>query len=77
MVGGPPERGAQVGQFGGEPRVRLPLSGAVPQGQDVGFAPGEVAGMGGPDLGRRPAGDELLLGELADRLQHRKPGPPR
>ena len=56
VVGGPPERGAQVGQLGGEPVVGLPLPGAVPQGQDVGFAPGEVAGMGGPDLvGRRRA----------------------
>ena len=76
VVGGPPERGAQIGQLGGEPGVGLALSGAVPQGQDVGFAPGEVAGMGGPDLGGLAARDELLLGELADRLQHRKPGPP-
>ena len=52
VVGGPPERGAQIGQLGGEPVVGLALAGAVPQGQDVGFAPGEVAGMGGPDLGR-------------------------
>ena len=44
VVGGPPKRGAQIGQLDGEPVVRLPLSGAVPQGQDVGFAPGEVAG---------------------------------
>ncbi len=77
VVGGPPEGGAQVGQFGGEPRVGVALAGAVPQRHDVGFAPGEVASMGGPDLGGRAAGDELLLGELADRLQHRKPGPPR
>ena len=33
--------------------------------------------MGGPDLSGLAAGDELLLGELADGLQHRKPGPPR
>ena len=77
VVGGPPERGAQVGQFGGEPVVRLALSGAVPQRQDVGFTPGEIASMRGPDLGGLAARDELLLGELADRLQHRKPGPPR
>ena len=77
VVGGPPERGAQIGQFGGEPVVGLTLAGAVPQGQDVGFASGEVARMGGPDLGRLTAGDELFLGELADRLQHREPGPPR
>ena len=52
VVGGPPKRGAQIGQLDGEPVVGLPLAGAVPQGQDVGFAPGEVAGMRGPDLGR-------------------------
>ena len=52
VVGGPPERGAQIGQLGGEPVVRLPLAGAVPQRHDVGFAPGEVAGMRGPDLSR-------------------------
>ena len=39
----------------------------------------EVPGMGAPNLFRfrRTGGDELFLGELADRLQHRKPGPPR
>ena len=52
VVGGPPKRGAQIGQFGGEPVVGLALSGAVPQRHDVGFTPGEVASMGGPDLGR-------------------------
>ena len=52
MVGGPPECGAQVGQFGGEPGVGVALPGAVPQRHDVGFTPGEVASMGGPDLGR-------------------------
>ena len=77
VVGGPPERGAQIGQFGGEPVVGLALAGAVPQGQDVGFTPGEVAGMGGADLGGLAACDELFLGELADRLQHREPDPPR
>ncbi len=77
VVGGPAERGAQIGQLDGEPVVGRTLAGAVPQGQDVGFAPGEVARVGGPNLGCFTAGDELLLGELADRLQHRKPGPPR
>ena len=43
LVGGPPKRGAQIGQLGGEPVVGLPLPGAVPQRQDVGFTPGEVA----------------------------------
>ena len=77
LVGGPPKRGAQIGQLEGEPVVGLPLAGAVPQGQDVGFTPGEVAGVCGPDLVGVAAGHELFLGELADRLQHRKPGPPR
>ena len=77
LVGGPPKRGAQIGQLDGEPVVGLPLAGAVPQGHDVGFASGEVARVGGPNLGCFAAGDELFLGELADRLQHRKPGPPR
>ena len=75
-VGGPSKRGAQVGQLGHEPVVCLTLAGAVPQGQDVGFAAGEVPRVGGPNLGCFAAGDELFLGELADRLQHRKPGPP-
>ena len=76
LVGGPTKRGAKIGQLDGQPGVGIPLSGAVPQGQDVGFAPGEVAGMGGPDLGGLAARDELFLGELADRLQHREPRPP-
>jgi len=76
-VGGPPERGAQIGELDREPVVDLPLAGAVPQGQDVGFPSGEVARVGGPNLGCFAAGDQLFLGELADRLQHRKPGPPR
>jgi hypothetical protein len=70
LVGGPPKRGAQVGQLDAEPVVGSPLARAVPQRQDIGFPPGEVAGMRGPGLGRRPAGGELFLGELADRLQH-------
>ena len=54
VVGGPPERGPQIGQFGSEPVIRLALPGAVPQRQDVGFPPGEVAGMGGADLVASP-----------------------
>ena len=77
LVGGPPKRGAQIGQLDREPVVGLTLAGAVPQGQDVGFASGEVARVRGANLGCFAAGDELFLGELADRLQHRKPGPPR
>ena len=34
VVSGAPEAGAQIGQFDGEPFVRLTLSGAVPQGQE-------------------------------------------
>ena len=77
VVGGPAKRDAQIGQLDREPVVGLTLAGAVPQGHDVGFASGEVPRVGGPNLGRLTAGDELFLGELADRLQHRKPGPPR
>ena len=66
VVGCPPKRAAQIGQFGDEPVVGLPLSGAVPQGQDVGFAPGEIVGMRGAnsrhwacrvDSGRAAVGD--------------------
>ena len=60
VVGGPPKGGAQVGQFGGEPVVGLALSGAVPQRQDVGFTPGEVAGMRGADLGRPRRGRRVV-----------------
>ncbi len=77
LVGGPAKRGAQIGQLDSEPVVGRTLAGAVPQGHDVGFPPSEVAGMRCAGFGRRPAGGELFLGELADRLQHRKPGPPR
>ena len=77
LVGGPAERGAQIGQLDSEPVVGLTLAGAVPQGHDVGFASGEVPRVGGPNLGCFAAGDELFLGELADRFQHRIPGPPR
>ena len=60
-----------------EPFVGLALAGAVPQGHDVGFASGEVPRVGGPYLRCGTRGDELFLGELADRLQHRESGPPR
>ena len=77
VVGGPPECGSQIGHLDGEPGVGVALSGAVPHGEHIGLAPGEVAGVcGAGDIGMC-VGDELLLGELADRLQHRKPGPPR
>ena len=60
VVGGPPKRGAQIGQLDGEPVVGLPLAGAVPQGQDVGFASGEVARVGGPDLGSPRRGRRVV-----------------
>jgi hypothetical protein len=50
IVGDSPKRGAQISQLGAEPRVGLALSGAVPHGENVGFALREVAGMGSPDL---------------------------
>ena len=77
MIGGPSKRGAKIGQFDGEPVVGLTLAGAVPQRHDVGFALREVAGMRGTDPVCLAARDELLLGELADRLQHREPGSSR
>ena len=49
------------------------LAGAVPQGHDVGFTPGEVAGMGVARLPGVAIVRELLVGELTDRLEHRKP----
>jgi hypothetical protein len=77
LVGGPANRGAQVREFCGEPFVGRALAGAVLQRQDVGFTPGEVAGVRSTDLCRFTAGDELFLGELADRFEHGKPGPTR
>jgi hypothetical protein len=76
MIRSPPKRGAQVGQLDGEPVVGLALARAVPQVHDAGFPSGEVVRVGGPNLGCFAARDELLLGELADRFQHGKPGPP-
>ena len=45
VVGGPPERGAQVGEFGGEPHVSLALPRTVPQREHIGFQVGEVSRM--------------------------------
>src|SRR5215203_3671777 len=77
LVGGPPKRGAQIGQFGREPAVRLPLSRAIPQSQNVGFFSSEVMGLRGANLFRRTARHELLLAELPNGLQHRKSRAPR
>ena len=77
VVGGPAKRFAEVGEFGREPRVRLPLAWAVPQRHHFGVATGEVARVRRSSLGRLPACDEFLLCELADGLQHRKPGSTR
>src|SRR5262245_43606311 len=73
LVGGPPERGAQISELDGEPDVGVALAGTVPKEQDVCFPSGEVTGMRSPDFGRRATSGELLLGELADRFQHGKP----
>src|SRR4029077_2708269 len=67
VVGGPPEGCAQSGQLGCEPGVRLTLSGAVPQGEDVSFAPGEMAGMRGPSRGCRSMRGGVVLGGPAGR----------
>src|SRR5262245_59105230 len=66
VVGGPPKRGAKISQLDSEPVVGSPLARAVPQRHDVGFALGEVAGVGGACLGGFTACGELLFGELAD-----------
>src|SRR5271165_3760419 len=63
VVGGPAERGTQVGQLDVEPGVGLALSRAVPQGEYFGFPAREVTGVGGPDLISLTAGDELVVGE--------------
>ena len=75
VASSPPKCGAQIGQFEGEPLVRFALPGTVPQREQVGLAPGEVARVRVTRFGGRSARDELLLGELSDRLQHRKPRP--
>jgi len=77
VVGGPPKRVAQIGQVGGEPLVRLTLAGAIPQRQNVGFLCSEVTGMRAAKLISLTTGHNLFLGELADGLEHRKPGPRR
>jgi hypothetical protein len=74
-VGGPAKRGAQIRQLAGEPVIELTLPRTVPDREELGLAVGEVSRMGGAGLGRRPAACKLLIGELADRLEHRKPGP--
>src|SRR5882757_7546323 len=74
VFGGPTKCGTQIGQFGSEPDVCLALPGTVPQGEDVCFTPGEVAGMRSTSIGGLAASGELLLGELADGLHHREPG---
>jgi hypothetical protein len=77
LVRGPPKGGAKVGQLDTEPFVRFTRTRAVPQRHDVGFSTSEVVGMGGPNLFCSTGSDEFIFGELANRLQHRKPGSPR
>jgi hypothetical protein len=77
MVGGPSKRGAQVGQFGGEPHIGLALPRAVPEGEHIGLHVGEVPRVR-IACQLRPSGrHELVFRELPDGLQHRKPGSPR
>src|SRR5258705_8583854 len=72
-VGGPPECGAQVGQLSGEPRVSVSLPRAIPQRENVRFAVGEVSSVCVMRLDSVASRDEMLVGELADGLQHGKP----
>jgi hypothetical protein len=73
MVRGPPKRGAKIRQFDRQPRVGLALSGTVPQYVYIGFALGEVAGVGSTHCVGFTCLHKLLFSELADGLQHRKP----
>ena len=42
LFGGPAKCCTEIGEFGGEPQIRLALAWAVPQRQDVGLAIGEI-----------------------------------
>ena len=64
QVGNPPERDAQIGQFGIEPYIGFSLAGAAPHGLDVGYSVGEVAGMCGSNRRDLTAGHKLFFGEL-------------
>src|SRR6516225_3984824 len=77
VVGRPPKGGSQIRQLSCEPVVGLALPGAVPEREDVTFTTSEIAGVGITRLSCLASGDELLLGELTDRLPHRTPGPSR
>ena len=70
VVGGPAEPGAQVGELDIDPIDRGALAGPVPHVPVGDGLLGEVAGVTIPDLVDRAGGGQLLLGELADRLQH-------
>src|SRR5258707_1384539 len=77
LVGAPPKRGTQIGKLDVEPLVGAALAGAVPEGHDLCFAPGEMAGMCVARFDSLAACDELLVGELADGFEHRKTRFPR
>jgi hypothetical protein len=68
---------AQKSRVAGDRGRGITLTRAVPQRHDVGFSASEVVGMGGPNLLCSDGSDELVFGELANRLEHRKPCSPR
>src|SRR3954469_13179148 len=61
VFGGPPERGAQISQLVGKPYVGITLTRTVPQGEDVCFASGKIAGMRSPRISRLATSGKLLL----------------
>lgn len=69
-VGGPPESGAEIGEFGIEPIEGRPLVRAVPDLPVSDGLVGVVRGMTVADLADGPGGGELFLGILADGFQN-------
>ena len=76
LVGGPAEPGPQVGELDVHPVERDALAGPVPDVPVGDGLLGEVGGVTIPDLVDRAGGGELVLGELADRLQQPVAGVP-
>ena len=74
VVGGPPEAGPKVGELALHPVERLPLLRSVPplpRGRGLGR---EVGRVEVPHLVGGALAVELLLAELADRLEQAVPG---
>lgn len=71
-VGGPPKRCAEVRKVAGKPVIGLALPRTVPQRDDIGFQAGEESRVRIAGCLRKTIGDELIFGELPDRLQHRE-----